>query len=135
MTDIAEKSILIVDDTESSVDMLVAALEDAYDVAVVLDGESALETAEDCTPDLILLDIVMPGMDGFEVFEKLRANPATQNIPVVFLSGQAGEEDRERANALGAAGFIAKPFDIPVVQNQVAMLLNRQPGGEEIPHG
>ncbi len=135
MTSIAEKLILIVDDTEASVDLLVAALEDSYEVAVVLDGESALEIAEECIPDLILLDIVMPEMDGFEVFERLRANPTTRSIPVVFLSGQAEEADRARAKALGATGFIAKPIDISAVQRQISTLFAvRLAGIEESAH-
>ena len=126
MNDIAECLILIVDDTEASVDLLVAALEDSYELAVALDGEAALEVAEESQPNLILLDIVMPGMSGFEVCEKLRESSTTRSIPVMFLSGQADDEDRERAVALEAVGFIEKPFDVPALQRQVAGFLNKQ---------
>ncbi len=83
-------------------------------------GERALRIAAGPgTPDLILLDVMMPGMDGYEVFEKLRVNPATRHIPVIFITSMSGEESELRALKLGAADFITKPIAPPVVLARV----------------
>jgi putative two-component system response regulator len=77
--------ILAVDDTEANLDVLLETLEEDYEVAVAMDGPAALSAVADSPPDLILLDIMMPGMDGYEVCRQLRANPATSDIPVIFI--------------------------------------------------
>jgi len=119
MNDLSECTVLVVDDTEANVDLMVSLLGREYDVAVAMDGETALETAMSEPPDLILLDIVMPGMNGYEVCERLKANETTKDIPVMFLSANIEEPDREKALALGAVDFIAKPVDIMEVQEKV----------------
>ena len=104
-------TILAVDDTESNIDILVEVLGDDYDIGVAMSGEEALEYVEEERPDLILLDIMMPGMDGFEVCRRLKENESTREIPVVFLSATTGEEEKQRAMDLGAVDFISKPID------------------------
>lgn len=125
MKELSECIVLIVEDTEINVDILVDSLGDDYDVRVALDGESALEAVNDELPDLILLDIMMPGMDGFEVYRNLQANPASQKIPVIFLSASTDSADKERTKALGAAGFIAKPIIVREVKEKVRNCLEQ----------
>ena len=74
-------------------------------------GEDAIRQAQEVHPDVIILDVMMPGMSGYEVAEQLRQDPATSGIPVVFLSARAQEEDRKRGEALGVAAYVTKPFD------------------------
>ena len=100
--DPSESRILIVDDTKSNVDILVEALRDDYKLSVALNGESALQSVERSPPDLVLLDILMPGIDGYEVCRRLRAAPRTREIPVMFLSSL--EEARTRRAASRSAG-------------------------------
>jgi len=119
MKDLSECIVLVVDDTEANVDILVDALAEDYDIAVAMDGESALEIVADDKPDLILLDIMMPGMDGYEVCEKLKADNETRDIPIMFLSGKTDAADKEKAMAMGAVDFITKPIDVPDIQQRV----------------
>ena len=123
MKNLSECIVLIVDDTEANVDILVDALGDEYDVAVAMDGESALEIVADDKPDLILLDIMMPGMSGFEVCEKLKADDGTRDIPVMFLTGKTDTADKVKAMAMGAVDFITKPINIPDIQKRVKNFL------------
>jgi CheY-like chemotaxis protein len=74
-------------------------------------GEDAIRRAQELRPDVIILDVMMPGMSGYEVAEQLRQDPDTSGIPVVFLSARAQEEDRKRGHALGVAAYVTKPFD------------------------
>jgi CheY-like chemotaxis protein len=74
-------------------------------------GEDAIRRAQELRPDVIILDVMMPGMSGYEVAEQLRQDPGTAGIPVVFLSARAQEEDRKRGHALGVAAYVTKPFD------------------------
>ncbi len=123
MKDISECTILIVDDTETNIDILVDTFGEKYDVAVAMDGESALEAVEEDPPDLILLDIMMPGMNGFDVCKQLKDNPETANIPVVFLSALTEAEEKQRGLDLGAVDFITKPFDSSEIQAKVKQYL------------
>lgn len=108
--DLSQCMLLLVDDAEENLDILVEALGDEVDLTVATDGESALEILEQELPDLILLDIEMPGMDGFEVCRRLKAGSRTEHIPIVFLSGRSDATDKTRAMEMGAADFITKPF-------------------------
>lgn len=103
--------ILVVDDTPANIDIVMSIIGDMDEVAVALDGEEALEIVDEEKPDLILLDIVMPGLDGFQVCEKIKGKDATSSIPVVFLSGNGSAEERAKADELGASGFLTKPID------------------------
>ena len=102
--------ILIVDDNPVNIDFLVELLKE-YDARTVLDGISALEAVEEERPDVILLDISMPGMDGFEVCEKLKSSPKTAEIPVIFLSASHDTESIVRAFEVGGVDYISKPYN------------------------
>ena len=102
--------ILVIDDTKSNIDVLIELLSDDYDILVALDGLSAFEILEDEKVDLILLDIIMPQMDGFEVCKKLKLNSKTKDIPVIFITVKADEEYIEKAYDIGGSDYITKPF-------------------------
>ena len=119
MTDLSHCSILVVDDSESNIDILVETLGDDYELRVAMEGESALEQIAEHHPDLILLDIMMPGMDGYEVCTRLKENEQTQNIPVVFLTAMSQEQDEAKGLALGAVDYICKPFSPELVKARV----------------
>lgn len=101
--------ILIVDDNPVNIDFLVELLKD-YDARTVLDGPSALEAVEEERPDLILLDISMPGMDGFEVCKRLKQNAKFKEIPIIFLSASADDESIVHGFEIGGADYITKPY-------------------------
>jgi putative two-component system response regulator len=88
-------------------------------VLAATDGKTALETAERERPDLILLDVVMPGIDGYEVCRRLKDNHETQNIPVIFITALAGGADEIRGLELGARDYLTKPIDPPSVKARV----------------
>jgi len=119
MRDFSELKVMVVDDTETNIDILVETLGDDYDVSVAMDGETALEDIAEDIPDLILLDIMMPGMDGYEVCEKLKADENTRSIPVVFVTAMGEEEDEAKGLALGAVDYITKPFKPGLVKARV----------------
>jgi signal transduction histidine kinase len=110
---------MIVDDVESEIDILVDVLGQDYDISVATDGESALELASEIIPDLILLDVLMPGIDGYEVCRSLKKNPKTRNISIIFVT-VLGEEGHEATGlALGALDYITKPFNVDIVKARV----------------
>ncbi len=125
MSDNDQKTVLLVDDAPANIKVLNTALKEMYRTKVATSGEKALEiAARDPKPDLILLDIMMPGMDGFEVCEKLKSSPETKDIPVIFLSGKNNPGDRSRGLALGAIDFLEKPIDVTMVCIWVTEHLN-----------
>ncbi len=101
--------ILIVDDNPVNIDFLVELLKE-YDARTVLDGASALEAIKEELPDLILLDIRMPGMSGFDVCKKLKASPATKDVPIVFLSASHDTQSIVHAFEVGGVDYISKPY-------------------------
>lgn len=113
-------AILIVDDTPANVRLLEAVLGTAYRTRSASSGEQALRmAASDEPPDLILLDVMMPVMSGHEVCERLKANPRTARIPVIFVSAMGEVDDVTRGLALGAVDYIAKPISAPIVLARV----------------
>ena len=102
--------ILVVDDSESSIEILVELLGSDYDVLVALDGETAIEIANEDKPKIILLDIVMPELNGFEVCQKLKNSPCTKHIPIIFITAKSDEESIEMAYDLGGIDYVTKPF-------------------------
>ena len=117
--------ILVVDDTPANIQIVQAILKDTYRLRIATNGTKALELAcADPSPDLILLDVMMPGIDGFEVCTRLKADPATNEIPVIFLTGQTEIEDETRGFELGGVDYIHKPFSHAVVQARVNTHLN-----------
>src|SRR6266850_2139567 len=114
------KLILIVDDTPVNLGVISGALKDFYKTKVATNGERALALASaDEKPDLILLDVMMPGMDGYEVCSRLKADPATCEIPVIFLTGQTSVEDETRGFEVGGVDYVHKPFSPAVVKARV----------------
>lgn len=111
--------ILIVDDVSSNVQILAQLLSSVYRIKVANNGADALKIAQREQPDLILLDVMMPGMDGFEVCRRLKADTATQKIAVIFVTGMQAESDEELGLNLGAVDYIIKPFVIPVVKARI----------------
>jgi len=112
-------TILIVDDTEENIDILVDALGDDYELIVATDGSSALELIESETPDLILLDIMMPGLSGYEVCRRLKKNRKTEDIPVIFLTSMSDIQSKTKAFEAGAIDYITKPFEVLEVKARV----------------
>lgn len=116
--------ILIVDDSVENIDILVSIFKDDYMVAAALNGQKALAMAQKTLPDLILLDIMMPEMDGYEVCARLKKNDATKNIPVIFVTASMETLDELKAFKMGAVDYITKPFQPVVVKTRVRTHLN-----------
>ncbi|MDQ5910407.1 MAG: cyclic di-GMP phosphodiesterase [Pseudomonadota bacterium] len=115
-----QQTLLIVDDTPDNITLLSALLKDRYRVKVATHGERALKIALTAPPpDLILLDIMMPGMDGYEVCQRLKADPQTSDIPIIFLTAKVQVEDEEKGLKLGAVDYITKPISPPIVLARV----------------
>ncbi|ACN17548.1 Response regulator [Desulforapulum autotrophicum HRM2] len=119
MTDIKDCIVLIVDDSSLNIDLLVATLGTDFNINIAMDGNAALKSVADDPPDLILLDILMPGMDGYGVCTKLKQSPATAKIPIIFLTGLNDHQNESRGLALGAADYIHKPFNPMLVKARV----------------
>ncbi|MFA7292529.1 MAG: two-component system response regulator [Rhodocyclaceae bacterium] len=124
--DFTEKAtILVVDDTPDNLSLMSSLLKDIYRVKVANSGEKALKVAQsDNPPDLILLDIMMPEMDGYEVLQHLKRDPRTLDIPVIFLTAKSEVEDEKRGLELGAVDYITKPISPPIVMARVATQLH-----------
>ena len=122
MTDqTAKQTILVVDDEPVNLKILVELLRPDYQIRVAGNGQKALEiAAREDRPDLILLDIMMPGIDGYEVCRLIKENPQTQHIPVIFLTAKSQVEDEQKGFNSGAVDYIAKPISPPIVRARVA---------------
>ena len=119
-TDRKRQKILIVDDTPENIAVLVQTLRNQYELSVSVDGRTALQiAASENRPDLILLDIVMPGIDGYEVCKRLKADPATADIPVIFVTAMNEVADEAKGLELGAIDYISKPISPPIVSARV----------------
>ena len=115
-----KKLVLIVDDTPTNVAVVSGVLKDSYRTKVATNGEKALAIATAAEkPDLILLDVMMPGMDGYEVCRRLKDIPATRDIPIIFLTAKTEEVDEEKGFDVGAVDYIHKPFSGPIVLARV----------------
>ena len=119
LDDLSRSRVLVVDDIKANIDILVTALRDDYRVSVATNGATALAQVKSNPPDLILLDIVMPGMDGYEVCSMLKADPATWAIPVIFITAMNEIDDKTKGFQLGAVDYITKPFQIVEVKARV----------------
>ncbi|SEA38375.1 putative two-component system response regulator [Desulfuromusa kysingii] len=116
--------ILIVDDTCSNIDTLIAVLGEEYDLRVAVDGETALQSLQqNPLPDLVLLDIMMPGMDGYEVCTRLKSSSRTRGIGIIFLTALAENSEQAKGLSLGAEDYITKPFDPAIVKARVRIQL------------
>jgi len=113
-------TVLIVDDTPENIDVLVASLSDEYTIQVALNGKKALANASLAPrPDIILLDVMMPEMDGYDVCQQLKNNPVTATIPVIFVTAKHDIKDEEKGLSLGAVDYIIKPISPPIVRARV----------------
>jgi adenylate cyclase len=121
MSSVRQHTILIVDDAPENLQVLGEVLEPHYRVRVATGGERALKISfSDDPPDLILLDVMMPGMSGYEVCRRLKGNPNTQSIPVIFVSAMNEIEDEQKGLALGAVDYLTKPIRAAIVKARVA---------------
>lgn len=119
------QTVLVVDDTPENIDVLVGILKDTYNVKAAINGMMALKIAKESPPDVILLDVMMPEIDGFEVCRQLKADFTTKHIPVIFVTAKIGVEDELKGLELGAVDYITKPISPPIViarvQTQLAL--------------
>lgn len=120
------RTVLVIDDEDDIREVAQVSLEalGGWNVLTASSGDQGIQRAAADQPDAILLDVMMPGMDGPTTFQKLQAEPATQKIPVIFLTAKVQSADRQRFADLGVAGVIAKPFDPMTLAGDVAALLN-----------
>jgi CheY-like chemotaxis protein len=120
------KSILLIDDEPNIAEVIAVCLESfkGWKVQIANSGKVGLSIVEALKPDAILLDVMMPIMDGMTVYQNLQKNPVTQNIPVIFLTAKVQVSDREKFAQLGVVGTIAKPFEPLKISDQIAQLLN-----------
>ena len=114
-----KQTILIVDDTTINLQILIELLSDEFDVVFATSGREALAMAAQMLPDLVLLDIQMPEMDGFTVFKTLKADPLLQGIPVIFITAMSQQEDEIHGLELGAVDYITKPFNPTITRLRV----------------
>ncbi|MBA5604877.1 two-component system response regulator [Duganella sp. FT3S] len=121
----AKPTILVVDDTPDNIDLLCAVLEHDYRTKIAVNGERALKIARgESKPDLILLDIMMPGMSGYDVCKALKADPATRDIPVIFVTAMSEVADEQLGLSLGAVDYITKPVSAPIVLARIKTQLS-----------
>jgi CheY-like chemotaxis protein len=115
-----KNSVLVVDDNSENIDLLGSILHQDHKIKVALNGNKALKIAgSEDPPDIILLDIMMPDMDGYEVCRHLKADPKTRDIPIIFVTAKSDESDETKGFEIGAVDYITKPFSPPIVQARV----------------
>ena len=126
MDEAKKNSVLVVDDENSNIMALTHILSSEYTVYAAKNGQNGIKAAETYLPNIILLDIIMPEMDGYAVIAALKSFEKTKNIPVIFITGLSNVDDEEKGLAFGAADYIAKPFSPAIVKlrvrNQIKML-------------
>ena len=119
------RTVLLVDDEPNIILSLEFLIEQAgYEARVARDGDAALKSIEERKPDLVLLDVMLPKRDGFDVCEKIRANPAWNDIRVIMLTAKGRDSERERGLALGADAYITKPFSTREAMEQIKRFLD-----------
>ncbi len=123
MKSLAECRVLLVDDAKANLDILVEGLKSDHKLSLALSGEMALQIAARIPPDLVLLDIIMPGLDGYEVCRRLRARPETADVPIMFLSSLDDVQNKTRGFEVGGNDYLTKPFDLLEVKARVRSLL------------
>ncbi|WP_028579961.1 response regulator [Desulfogranum japonicum] len=133
MDDSKKPLLLLVDDSPSNLHVLSEALGTHYDIRIASNGSSALQFVhEQVKPDMILLDVMMPEMDGYEVTRRLKSSPYTNDIPIIFITAKNSTEDEEYGLSLGALDYISKPFDLVIVQARVRNLLQLKRQQDEL---
>jgi adenylate cyclase len=129
-----KQTVLVVDDTPENIDVLVGVLSSKYRVKVAQNGEKALKVVAKAHPDLILLDVMMPVMDGFETCERLKADPETDDIPIIFLTAKATPEDIVKGFDLGAVDYVTKPFNARELEVRVSNHLQLKNARSHLEH-
>jgi diguanylate cyclase (GGDEF)-like protein len=127
-----KNTILIVDDSGTNIDILIGLLGDAYDIVVATNGIEAMEITQSDTVDLVLLDIMMPQMDGYEVCAKLKADTKTKDIPVIFVTAKNDEDSIEKAYDCGGVDYVTKPFKAREIQARIKTHLKLQNSLKEL---
>ena len=117
------KTILIVEDTELNIDLLIQLLEDDYNLLVAKDGEQGVKAAEKHHPDLILMDISLPVMDGYEATRQIRTTRDVDAIPIIGLSAHAMQGDEARAKEAGCTDYLTKPVDEDLLMSKLKQYL------------
>jgi two-component system, cell cycle response regulator DivK len=117
------KKILIVEDVELNVELLVQLLEDEYELVTATDGAAALALLETQHPDLILMDISLPVLDGLETTRRIKAQPELRHIPIIALTAHAMQGDADKARAAGCDGYLTKPLDETLLWRKLAQFL------------
>ncbi len=123
MKNLSDCRLLLVDDAKANLDILVEGLKSEHKLSLALSGEMALEIAARTPPDLVLLDIIMPGLDGYEVCRRLRQMPETAEVPIMFLSSLDEVQNKTRGFEVGANDYLTKPFEMLEVKARVRSLL------------
>lgn len=122
--DVSKRTVLVIEDAVSTRRLVELCLAyESFEIISREDGPSGLEAALTLIPDLIVLDIALPGMDGWEILRRIRANPETVHIPVVVITAHDTPEVRAKADDSHAGGFVGKPFDLNELRTQVVGLL------------
>lgn len=118
--------VLVADDDPDIRELVARSLRhDGYELCLAQDGEEALRLAQEQPPDLAVLDVAMPRLDGYEVTRRLRAHPATSAVPVLLVTARVRAEDEERGLAAGASGYVRKPFGMRELRDCVESLVRR----------
>ncbi|MBC8003638.1 MAG: SpoIIE family protein phosphatase [Opitutaceae bacterium] len=123
MKQLSDCRLLLVDDAKPNLDILVEGLKGDHKLSLALNGDMALQIAARTPPDLVLLDIMMPGLDGYEVCRRLRQMPETADVPIIFLSSLEDVQNKSRGFEVGANDYVTKPFDLLEVKARVRALL------------
>jgi putative two-component system response regulator len=119
MAENMKNSLLIVDDDPFNLTLLTEILKSDYTVRALSSGKACIGAAEKFLPDLILLDVMMPEMDGYQVFEALKSTKTTAHIPIIFITGLDNKSDEKKGLQLGAADYISKPFDDVIIKLKI----------------
>ncbi|MBT4090752.1 MAG: response regulator, partial [Deltaproteobacteria bacterium] len=132
MTEAERQTILVIDDAPENIDVLAGLLKTKYKIKAAPSGEKALAVISKGLPDLILLDIMMPEMDGYEVCRRLKAEATTRDIPVIFLTAMTSADDEVKGLELGAVDYITKPINPSVVLSRVKTHLSLKQAQQEL---
>jgi len=125
------KKILVVEDVEFNRDLIVQLLEDDYEILTAADGQEGIRVAEQERPDLILMDLSLPVMDGWEATRRLKANQTLKNIPIIALSAHAMMGDEEKARECGCDDYLSKPLDEDLLFQKIGQFLDSSTGSEQ----
>lgn len=131
VANLREQNVLIVDDTPANISLLGEYLSHHFNVRIVTSGEEALQLVNENPPDLILLDIIMSGIDGYEVCRRLKGKSDTRDIPIIFISAKTTMEDEAKGLKLGAVDYIKKPFNLPIILSRVQTHLSLKVARED----